>query len=85
MQAFNNATDFVGATQLTGPVDLYRGLLTLKNGFGNGVTKMGCYVIRKADAKKAGIDWKFVEQSVEILGLQMTNRAGRYGHSISNK
>lgn len=80
MQAFYQAQDLISANKLTNPSDFYRALLTVKNGFENGVTKLGCYVITKTEAKKAGIDWAFIQQSVEVLGLKITNRAGRYGH-----
>lgn len=84
MQAFQTPNDYISSRNLSGPVDLYAALLTVKNGFGNGVTKLGCYTITKAEAKRAGIDWFFVEKSVQILGLKIANRAGRNGHCISN-
>ena len=82
MNAFNEPQELIRAEKLAGPSDLYAAMLTVKNGFGNGVTKLGCYVLTKKQAKNAGIEWSFVEQSAQILGLSITNRAGKYGHSI---
>lgn len=83
MTAFENAQDLIRAERLQGPTDLYRVLLTIKNGFGNGITELGCYAITKAQAKQAGIKWSSVVDMVSILGLKMDNRCGRWGHTIS--
>jgi hypothetical protein len=77
------AANFVTAENLQGPAALYEQLLALKTGFTNGALPPGHYSITKAQAKAAGIEWSFVVQSVEVLGLQMSNRHSRYGHSIS--
>ena len=83
MEAFNNANELVRAAELTGPVDFYRALLTVKNGFANGVTRLGCYTFTRADIKRAGIEWDFVTDSVGLLGLKLENRHGRSGHMVS--
>lgn len=80
---FHDAAELIRSDKLGGPTDLYRALLTVKNGFGNGVTRLGQYSITKAEARRAGIDWPFVVNSVEVLGLKIENRVGRHGHSIS--
>lgn len=72
----------ISANKLQGPADLYDQLLGLKNGFADGST-LGCYSITKGQAKAAGVEWSFVVQSVGVLGLEMSNRHGRHGHSIS--
>ncbi|MCE2659535.1 MAG: hypothetical protein LW854_15045 [Rubrivivax sp.] len=83
MQAFENAQVLIKASDLRGPADFYQVLLTVKNGFGNGVSKLGSYSFTKADIKRAGIDWTFVPASCEVLGLKLENRHGRRGHSVS--
>jgi hypothetical protein len=83
MDAFQNPQDLIKASNLAGPADLYQVLLTVKNGFGNGKSALGSYSFTKADIKRASIDWSFVANACEILGLKLTNRAGRYGHSVS--
>lgn len=83
MQAFNTAADLISAEELSGPTDFYRALLTVKNGFANGLTKMDCYCFTKAEIKRAGIKWGFVVQSCELLGLRLENRHGRRGHMVS--
>lgn len=82
MQAFDSISELIGARDLKGPVDLYSALLTIKNGFVSG-GKLGCYAITKANAKKAGIDWQFVEDSCSILGLKLTKNNGPTGHVIT--
>jgi hypothetical protein len=83
MQAFNHPNEMIRAADLRGPADLYAALLTVKNGFGNG-SILGCYCITKAQAKAAGIEWQFVVDSCNVLNLNLSNRAGRRGHSIDN-
>ena len=83
MEAFNAVTDLISAEDLSGPTDFYRALLTVKNGFANGLTKLGCYCFTKAEVKRAGIEWSFVVQSCEVLGLKLENRHGRRGHMVS--
>ena len=83
MNQYETAADLIRADKLQGPVDLYRVLLTIKNGFANGKATLGCYAITKAEAKRAGIKWSFVINSVEVLGLKIENRHGRHGHMIS--
>jgi len=83
MQAFHSAADLITADKLQGPADLYAAMLTVKNGFSNGLTSMGCYIITKAQAKRAGIDWSFVVNSAAVLGLKLENRHGWHGHMIS--
>lgn len=83
MKALTNASELKSANALQGPCDLYAVLLTIKHGFGNGVSKMGCYSITKAAAKRAGIPWDFVTSSVKLLGLKIENRHGIHGHIIS--
>lgn len=82
MQAFTHPSTMIRAENLAGPADLYAALLTVKYGFGNG-GKLGCYTITKAQAKRAGIRWEFVEQSAALLGLKIENRHGRRGHMFS--
>lgn len=83
MQPYTNPSERKSAKNLQGPTDLYQVLLTIKHGFGNGISTMDCYAITKADAKRAGIPWDFVINSVNLLGLKMGNRHGIYGHLIS--
>jgi hypothetical protein len=83
MQAFQSASDLIRAEELKGPSDLYAALLTVKNGFANGLTTLGCYCFTKAEIKRAGISWDFVVQSCELLGLRLENRHGRRGHMVS--
>ena len=83
MQVFNSAADMIRAQNLRGPGDLYSAFLTVKNGFANGQTTLGCYSFTKKEIKAAGIDWSFVVSSAEILGLKLENRHGRHGHSVS--
>jgi hypothetical protein len=83
MQAFQSASDLIRAEELKGPADLYAAFLTVKNGFGNGLTKLGCYRFTKAEIKRAGISWDFVVQSCELLGLRLENKNGRHGHMVS--
>ncbi len=68
-------------SSIQGPADLYDLMLEVKNGCKNGSTR-GCTWITKKQAKEFGISWKFVQQSVQILGLKM-NRDGRFGYLIS--
>ena len=82
MQAFNSASDTISPQNLQGPADLYAAMLTVKNGFADGQTTLGCYTITKAQAKRAGIDWSFVVSSAQLLGLKLENRHGRTGHMI---
>ena len=81
MKALSRAQDLVKAKDLKGPSDLYEALLTVKHGFDNGST-LGHYAITKAQAKAAGINWKFIEESCEMLGLRIDSKHGRYGHMI---
>lgn len=67
-------------SSIQGPADLYDLMLEVKNGCANG-SKRGCTWITKKQAKEVGIDWSFVEQSVQILGLKMQRHA-RFGYSI---
>ena len=83
MNQYETAADLIRAHKLQGPVDLYRALLTIKHGFANGKSTLGCYAITKAEAKRAGIEWSFVINSVEVLGLKIENCHGRHGHMIS--
>ena len=83
MQAFNSAAEMVQPQNLQGPADLYAAMLTVKNGFANGKTTLGCYTITKAQAKRAGIEWSFVVSSAQVLGLKLENKHGRYGHMVS--
>jgi hypothetical protein len=83
MQAFNSAAEMIQSQNLQGPSDLYAAMLTVKNGFANGQTALGCYTITKAQAKRAGIDWSFVVSSAQLLGLKLENRHGRHGHMVS--
>ncbi len=80
--AYETPAEMNRADKLQGPAELYRVLLTIKNGFVNGC-RIGCYSITKAQAKKAGIEWSFLENSCAVLGLKLGNRCGRYGHMIS--
>lgn len=82
MNAYQDPYETPYADQLQDSVDFYRILLTIKHGFGNGVTKMGGYCITKKQAKKAGIEWEMVMSMVSILGLKISNRHGRCGHLI---
>lgn len=82
-QAFHSAADLIRAADLQGPCDLYAALLTVKNGFANGASKLGCYCFTKTEIKRAGIAWSFVVQSCELLGLKLENRHGRRGHMVS--
>jgi len=81
--AFHAVTDLIRAADLKGPCDLYAVLLTVKNGFSNGVSKLGCYCFTKAEIKRSGIEWSFVVRSCELLGLKLENRHGRLGHMVS--
>jgi hypothetical protein len=83
MQAFHSAQDLIRAEDLKGSGDLYAALLTVKHGFANGLTTLGCYCFTKAEIKRAGIPWRFVVQSCELLGLRLENRHGRKGHMVS--
>ncbi len=83
MQAFNSPAKMIRAQNLQGPADLYAAMLTVKNGFSNGMATLGCYTITKAQAKRAGIDWEFVVSSAQLLGLKLENRHGRHGHMVS--
>ena len=83
MQAFNSAAEMIQSQNLQGPADLYAAMLTVKNGFANGQTTLGCYTITKAQAKRAGIDWSFVVSSAQLLGLKLENKHGRHGHMVS--
>lgn len=83
MEAFHAPTDLIRAEDLAGPEDLYRALLTVKNGFANGLTILCCYRFTKAEIKRAGINWSFVVESCELLGLKLENRHGRRGHVVS--
>lgn len=67
--------------QVKGASDLYGLMLEIKNGMANGATR-GCTWFTKKQAKQIGVQWSFVEQSVEILGLKM-ERDGRNGFLIS--
>lgn len=83
MEAFNKSSELIRANELTGPTDLYRALLTVKNGFTNGLQTIGFYRFTKAEIKRAGIDWDFVVKSCKVLGLKLENRHGRHGHMVS--
>lgn len=83
MTAYQDCHEMPFAEKLQGPTDLYRVLLTLKNGFGNGVSTLGCYSITKAQAKQAGIKWEVLISMVRILDLKISNRNGQWGHVIS--
>ena len=83
MQPYTNASELKNAASLQGPADFYQVLLTIKHGFSNGVSKLGSYSITKASAKRAGIPWDFVINSVTLLGLKIENRHGIHGHIIS--
>ena len=67
--------------QVLGPSDLYGLMLEVKNGMANGCIR-GCTWITKKQAKQVGIEWSFVEQSAQILGLKLERHA-RYGYMIS--
>ncbi|HEX8552780.1 MAG TPA: hypothetical protein VF681_14630 [Abditibacteriaceae bacterium] len=58
------------------PTDFYADLLTIKSG------NRGCHTVTKKDAKAAGMDWKFIENAVAVLELQI-RRDGRWGFVIS--
>ena len=55
MTPFQTPFELMWSDRLQGATDLYQVLLTLKHGFGNGESTLGCYSITKADAKRAGI------------------------------
>lgn len=81
IKPFGSSRELVRAADLSGPLDFYAACLTVKHGFGDGCT-LGFYSITKAQARRAGIRWDFVESTVRILSLAITNRHGRHGHSI---
>ena len=83
LSAYFSSPDLIRANELQGAVDLYRALLTVKHGFGNGKTTLGSYSFTKAAIKRAGIEWSFVVQSCELLGLRLDNRAGYLGHCVT--
>jgi hypothetical protein len=83
MTPFQTPFELMNSDRLQGATDLYQVLLTLKHGFGNGESKLGCYSITKADAKRVGIKWDAVVSMVRILDLKITNRNGRWGHVIT--
>lgn len=66
---------------IKGASDLYALMLEVKNGMPNGGIR-GFVHITKKQAKECGIEWSFVENSVQILGLQIERHA-RLGYSIS--
>ena len=53
MTPFQTPFELMWSDRLQGATDLYQVLLTLKHGFGNGESTLGCYSITKADAKRA--------------------------------
>ena len=57
--------------KIQGPADLYEAMVTMRN-----TENVNAMPFRKSQAKAAGIDWKFVEDSVKLLGLQLV----RSGH-----
>lgn len=66
---------------VNGPADLYDQMLEVKNGRPDG-GKRGFTHITKKQAKAWGIEWSFVEQACQILGLNL-HRHARLGYSIS--
>ena len=61
---------------INGASDLYEQMIEVKNG------RRGFTHISKKQAKEINIDWSFVEQAAELLGLNITRRATK-GYSIS--
>lgn len=57
--------------------DLYAQLLQVKSG------RRGSLQITKKHAKANGIEWSFVENSCEILGLKLTKDNGRIGYTAT--
>ena len=52
--------------KIQGPADLYEAMVTMRN-----TENVNAMPFRKSQAKEAGIDWKFVEESAKLLGLQL--------------
>lgn len=64
-----------------GPADLYDQMLEVKNGDMVSKGRRGFTHITKKQAKACGIEWSFVEQSCQILGLKLQRHA-RMGYII---
>lgn len=73
-----NPYKFTKSSNCKGASDIYESLLYVKH------QKNSAFHITKAQAKAIGVKWDFIAKSCEILDLDLSNRAGRYGHSIWN-
>ena len=66
-----------------GASDLYQQMLEVKNGMPAGGTRGFTYISKK-QCRELGIEWGFVENSAQILGL-VVERHARFGYSIGRQ
>ena len=59
--------------KISGPSDLYEKLLEMK-----AQDNIKAFPFRKSEAKKAKIEWSFVEQAAQILGFEIAKSGNGY-------
>ena len=67
-------------TKTINPSDLYAQMLEVAQ-ITPTVTKRGCIAVSKKEVKAAKMEWSFVENACQVLGLQL-KRDGRWGFVI---
>lgn len=59
--------------KIQGPADLYEAMVEMKN-----TDNIKAIPFRKSQAKEAGIEWAFVEESAKLLGLKLVRSGCGY-------